>query len=152
MIYRGTEDGFKAEDFHGKCDYKGSTLGILKTESKDGEVRKSGWYTDIQWNSDFSFHGEYKAGSGNSFIFLLRDDIKFIILRCKNKEKELYRGRNMCFSIGLNALNVNSDCSIDDRCSSYLGDYYELPSAYEHYAVAGTYRFKILEMEVYKML
>ena len=52
MIYRGNKDGFKAEDFHGKCDNQGKTFGILKTETEDGEVRISGWYTDIQWKSD----------------------------------------------------------------------------------------------------
>ncbi len=53
MIYRGTEDGFKGKDFHRKCDNQGKTFGILKTEAKEGgQVRISGWYTDIQWTSD----------------------------------------------------------------------------------------------------
>ncbi len=50
LIYRGTEDGFKAKDFHGKCDNQGKTFGILKTETRDrGQVKISGWYTDIHW-------------------------------------------------------------------------------------------------------
>ncbi len=68
MIYRGTKDGFKGKDFHRKCDNQGNTFGILKTESNDGgQVKISGWYTDIQWTS-YEF---YKSGSGNSFLFLL---------------------------------------------------------------------------------
>ncbi len=67
MIYRATEDGFKANDFHGKCDNQGKTFGILKTEAKEvGQVKISGWYTDIQWTSN----GEQRSGSGNSFIFV----------------------------------------------------------------------------------
>ncbi len=34
MIYRGSKDGFKAEDFHGKCDNKGATLIIIKSEAE----------------------------------------------------------------------------------------------------------------------
>ena len=87
MIYRGTKDGFEGKDFHGKCDKQGKTFGILKTEAKDGgQVKISGWYTDIQWTSA----GGYKAGSGNSFIFTLRDNINFIKLRCTNKKREVY--------------------------------------------------------------
>ncbi len=87
MIYRGTNNGFKGEDFHRWCDNQGSTLGILKTEAEEGgQVKIFGWYTDIQWTSK----GGYKSGSGNSFLFLLRDDMNFIKLRCKNKEREVY--------------------------------------------------------------
>ena len=87
MIYRGTKDGFEAEDFHRTCDNQGSTFGILKTEARDGaQVKISGWYTDIQWTSSSGF----KEGSGNSFLFVLRDDMNFIKLRCTNKEKEVY--------------------------------------------------------------
>ncbi len=67
MIYRATKDGFKAEDFHGNCNNQGKTFGILKTRAYDGgQVRISGWYTDIQWTSIWGF----KSGSGNSFIFV----------------------------------------------------------------------------------
>ena len=31
LIYRATRDGFKAKDFHDKCDEKGPTLTIIKT-------------------------------------------------------------------------------------------------------------------------
>ena len=31
LIYRGSDDGFKASDFHKKCDDKGTTLFIIKS-------------------------------------------------------------------------------------------------------------------------
>jgi hypothetical protein len=31
LLYRATEDGFDAADFHRKCDNKGATLTIIKT-------------------------------------------------------------------------------------------------------------------------
>ena len=82
MIYRGTRDGFKAKDFHGKCDNKGATLIIVKSEESRSRIQRIfGAYTDIQWTSD----NGYKAGHGNSFLFVLRDDMNLIKLRCLNK-------------------------------------------------------------------
>jgi hypothetical protein len=49
LIYRGTKDGFKNKDFHGKCDNQGASLTIIKSKStkKGGKVRINGGYTDI---------------------------------------------------------------------------------------------------------
>ena len=35
MIYRGSEDGFRASIFHLKCDNKGPTLILIKSEAED---------------------------------------------------------------------------------------------------------------------
>jgi len=63
LIFRGSKDGFKAEDFHLLCDGKGKTVALIKTEAegKDyfgeeigaaaGQIRISGCYTDINWAS-----------------------------------------------------------------------------------------------------
>ena len=89
MIYRGTRNGFKAKNFHGKCDNIGATLIIIKSEEKNGGMQRIfGAYTDIQWTSVCG----YKAGSGNSFLFSLRDDHNFIQIRCTNKEREVLHG------------------------------------------------------------
>jgi hypothetical protein len=47
LIYRGSRDGFKAAVFHSKCDKKGPTLIIIKSEF--GKI--FGGFTDIEWNS-----------------------------------------------------------------------------------------------------
>ena len=99
MIYRATKDGFEGKDFHRKCDNQGKTFGILKTEAKEGgQIKISGWYNDIQWTS--SENGKYKSGSGNSFLFLLRDDMNFIKLRCINKKKEVYHHKDLLCGFG----------------------------------------------------
>ena len=97
MLFRGSKDGFKAEDFHRLCNGKGKTVALIKTEAEGndflrkeiagaaGQIRISGGYTDINWTSP-PYNGDYKSGSGNSFIFLLKDEKDFIKLRCKNKQ------------------------------------------------------------------
>ena len=47
LIYRGTKDGFAAKKFHLKCNYKGPTLSIIRTNK--GKI--FGGFTDIDWTS-----------------------------------------------------------------------------------------------------
>ena len=35
LIYRGSRDGFKAIDFHTKCDNQGPTISIIKSLSEE---------------------------------------------------------------------------------------------------------------------
>jgi len=67
LIFRGSKDGFKAEDFHRLCDGKGKTVALIKTEAEGynrhrrkiagaaGQIRISGFFTDINWTSDKGF-------------------------------------------------------------------------------------------------
>ncbi len=121
MIYRGTEDGFNGKDFHRKCDNQGKTFGILKTEAEEGrQVKISGWYTDIQWESS----GWNITGSGNSFLFVLGDDMNFIKLRCKNKEYEVFHCAEWLCGFGFGDLIIKSDCNINYHSKSKLGNSY----------------------------
>jgi hypothetical protein len=45
-----------------------------------------------------------------------------------------------------------NDCNINYDSYSYLGDYYGYESANKIYALAGSFFFKVLEIEVYKVL
>ncbi len=72
-----------------------------------------GGYTDIQWTSDEG----YKSGSGNSFLFTLRDDMNFITLRCTNKKIEVYHyiERLCCFGPDL---FIKDNCNINYHSGS----------------------------------
>ena len=50
LIYKMTENGSKAEDFHKCCDDKGPTLTIIKTTSH----RIFGGFTPLYWKGSFS--------------------------------------------------------------------------------------------------
>ena len=55
MIYRGTDNGFEAQDFHEKCDNYGETIVLIKAETKGGKSKIFGAYTDISWESQGGF-------------------------------------------------------------------------------------------------
>jgi hypothetical protein len=52
LLYRGTDDGFAAADFHERCDSKGPTITLIKTEF--GAL--FGGYTPISWSSPRMFN------------------------------------------------------------------------------------------------
>ena len=45
MIFRGTKNGFRAKDFHEKCDNKGPTITIVQ----DVKGYIFGGYTSMNW-------------------------------------------------------------------------------------------------------
>ena len=51
LVYRGSEDGFGAADFHRKCDNKGATISVIETT--DGEI--VGGYASVPWKSEGGF-------------------------------------------------------------------------------------------------
>ncbi len=73
-------------------------------------------------------------------------------LRCRDKEVEVYHDENILCSFGDYDLNIYDDCNINYHSNSELGDAYEKPSANDKYALAGSEYFKVLEIEVYKVL
>jgi hypothetical protein len=59
LLYQGSRDGFRAADFHAKCDEKGATVTIVK--STEGCI--FGGYSDLSWVGDI-----WKSSS-RAFLF-----------------------------------------------------------------------------------
>ena len=118
---------------------------------REEQVKISGWYTDIQWTSDKGDNDRCKEGSGNSFIFVMGDDMSLLKLRCTNKEDEVFDDKDLLCCFGFD-IYIVSDCNINYNSNSLLGSSYEKSSANESFALAGSPNFKVLEMEVYKVL
>ena len=76
LKYRGTRDGFKASDFHAKCDGIANTLTV--TKSKNGNV--FGGFTEKAWNSR-----GVNVTDPSAFIFSLvnKDENPFKVI-CSN--------------------------------------------------------------------
>jgi hypothetical protein len=146
LIYRASQDGFEAVNFHSKCDNKQNTLVIIK--STNGNV--FGGYTEQTWNHN----GGYKADL-NSFIFSfinkLNEPIKinwsrYNGIRCENIYGATFGGGH--------------DFHIADKSNTNTISYSNLGCSYTHsdYAfgsneaksfLAGSYNFQVSEIEVY---
>ncbi|KAG0222481.1 hypothetical protein BGW41_006001 [Actinomortierella wolfii] len=66
LLYRASRDGFQAEQFHARCDHRGPTVTVAKTEG--GQV--IGGYNAANWSSHVT--GLYSASTTN-FIFVFAD-------------------------------------------------------------------------------
>ena len=62
LIYRGSRDGTKPNDFHSKCDNQGPTICLFKNEK--GNI--FGGYSSISWTNSGGYHS-----APESFLFTL---------------------------------------------------------------------------------
>ena len=78
LLYRMTEDGIYPNDFHKKCDNKGTTIVFVETEDGD----RFGGYTELEWD-----RSNTDKKDESTFIFSFNS-------------KEKYIRRNNNYSIG----------------------------------------------------
>ena len=67
LLWKGSRDGFGASTFHTKCDKKGPTLTVVKSEHD----KVFGGYTSLNWES----RGDY-ANDPTAFIYSLTHKAK----------------------------------------------------------------------------
>ena len=47
LLYKASRDGFEYSDFHSRCDNKGPTICLIKSEHE----KTFGGFTNLNWNS-----------------------------------------------------------------------------------------------------
>ena len=149
LLYRATEDGFDAKDFHSRCDGHSPTLTIIKAQ-ETGYI--FGGVTETAWESMDAFKND-----PNAFIFSLTNKDSQPCKMKTNKAACSIRCLSTygpTFGEGRDIYVAN--CS-NKKTSSYsnLGHTY----AHPHYAygtdeaksfLAGSFTFQSNEIEVYK--
>ncbi|KAK8810678.1 hypothetical protein WA158_007253 [Blastocystis sp. Blastoise] len=107
LLYRGSRDGFDAEEFHGKCDNKGETIVIIKVINKQGIPCLFGGYTSISWTSS-----EYckLVRDNKAFLFTLQNPHKIPPQRFESKPE----GNNISHSFFCGPIFGGN--GIDDIC------------------------------------
>jgi hypothetical protein len=154
LIYRASQDGFEARDFHSKCDNKSDTLIVIKSTN----VNIFGGYTERNWKG--SNHESVDKDDPNAFFFsLVNKDNKPLKMnlcdeedggiRCNNSNGPIFGGNHGDSDLVIgDKSNKNTD-----NCSS-LDHYYEHPD-YEFQSneaekfLAGSKNFQVSEIEVY---
>ena len=151
LLYRGSRDGFRAEDFHSKCDGKGNTLTILKA---NGFV--FGGFTSASWESCDT--GKNKSDS-NAFLFSLTNkDNK----PCKMKIQPFnyaiicHSKRGPAFGIVcIDDICIADNANTNTNSFSSLGHSFKHPQYAEntneaHSFLASSDHFQLSEIEVYQ--
>lgn len=141
-LYRATRDGFGTRTFHERCDNRGPTVAIVQAQNHV----VFGAYTDIDWKSPKT---ETRVpGSGNSFMFRFNYDGELEVLKCLDKQHEVYHGRDTYIAFGKDFL------SLKDRTEGMYNREsasYEVPNVVEadEDLVGGLSEFAFFELEVF---
>lgn len=111
LLYRGSRDGFKGQAFHERCDEKGPTITLVKTEYD----RICGGYTGISWTNPWN--GGYRRDD-DAFIFSLTHKTKHGVT---DPENAVCHVSNYITWFGCNGnLYLDDDC---DKKPGQAGSY-----------------------------
>ena len=162
LLYRGTRDGFHANDFHSKCDNQGATLTIIKSEHN----QVFGAFTSQSWKSNkdnFNF-----VMDDSAFIFKIVTDhngnyqVQHFNINQNKKQYAIEAHHKYLVIFGGTTeiegdICIYSDCNLNNASYSNFGLTYELPTGYNYGTdeaksyLAGCYTFKVIEIEVFKI-
>ena len=160
LLYRGSKDGFSAYTFHQKCDNKGPTVVIIK--SNYGKV--FGGFTDVAWDSTTN---DFKKTT-KAFVFSIDRKSKYHV-KPGSESKAIYShssygptfGSAIVGGGGLFGGNIqNHDIYISNNSNISGNSYSNFPHSYicNEYVyngnsnyLAGAYNFAVTEIEVYSV-
>lgn len=136
LLFRASENKYKASNFHSKCDGNNNTVTLVKT--KNGKI--FGGFTDAKWDQSSS----YKSGS-NGFIFSLDNN-------------EIYYNKNSSYNIygvsGYGPYFGSGDFNISDNCKTNNSNE-NMGSSYENngkkYPLTGYSNFLVEDYEVFQL-
>jgi len=109
LVYRASQDGFEATNFHFKFDYKPNSLVVIKSEN--GNV--FGGYTERSWMPEEGEDRFFKADP-KSFIFSLTNN-ENNPLKIKWSENESIGCYNSWGPTFGGSYSIKSDIFIDDK-------------------------------------
>ena len=151
LLYRATNDGFKGENFHNKCDNQQGTITIIKTNLDF----VFGGYTSASWTNI-----EKYVNDEHAFIFSLRKkgvsrNEKFMVQEPNHAICGFREG--VRFGFGSDILICN-DSNLEYGSYTNFGVSYRLPEGYEYGTemtrsyLAGNYNHWLTkEIEIYKI-
>jgi hypothetical protein len=148
LLYRGTRDGFRSSDFHGKCDGYANTVTLIL--STNGSV--FGGFTSVPWASS----GGYQADqTPESFLFRVKHPANGdqIVCPISDKQKAISCGGSLgpTFGFGYD-LHVANNCHMTTSSYSKLGSSYRNDTGLSsELALAGQCHFKVKEIEVFSI-
>lgn len=159
LIFKMTENGFTAKDFHQYCDNKGPTLILIKTSNNE----IIGGFTPLNWEAKRERESKYDE-LGLTFLFSLTLNKKFDMIKLYTSPAIQNYG-NFGPSFGYDDLYLRTDLREGvSRAYRYCNFFYEgkvelIEEKGETLYIGGdkwgngiTVDFKVSEFEVYKVM
>jgi hypothetical protein len=175
ILWRGSRDGFTAQEFHRRCDGHPNTLTVIL----DTKGNIFGGFTPVKWESqvpndgevvleldggfDELFRDDYNGSSRKtvdslkSFLFTLKNPhnipAKRFALKAKEKQKEIWYGSEWgpCFGSGYD-IAVSDNCNANAYSFTSLGSCYTNDTGLSYDIVfTGSKYFQAREIEVFEV-
>jgi hypothetical protein len=117
LIYRASRDGFRAEDFHQKCDEKFNTLVLVKSTNSN----VFGGFSGRAWSSN----EEHKTDE-LSFVFsLINPNHEKKIIEISNESKGIHCKSQMGPCFGNEHLQISNSSNLNTNSSLKIGSDFE---------------------------
>jgi hypothetical protein len=149
ILWRGSRDGFRAREFHRRCDGHANTLTVIL----DTEGNVFGGFTPVKWES--SEFGKDKADDSlKSFLFTLTNPhnipARIFALRAEKKHQAIW-----CWSEGgprFKDIGINNYCNTHTNSWTSLGFSYTNDTGLDSKIVfTGSENFQVKEIEVFEI-
>ena len=138
LLFKSSVDGDDSQKFHQKCDYRGATITLVRSETG----RRFGGYNSLSWDKNL---GNYLS-KGDNFLFSF-DTRKYY----KNSSGSNHSYHNGSYGP---TFGGGHDLYISHQCMSNQNSYssksnYDMSSSYE--LNGGVQKFKVLDYEVFQI-
>jgi hypothetical protein len=120
LAWKGSRDGFEAQDFHRLCDRKGASLTIIKCQG--GNL--FGGYSPVSWDTPQLRKGTKKPAPG-CFIFTLTNPHGIPPTRYYGQEHS-----GVFFHSSCGPVFGSNDLRIEDSCDKHSCNKFEFPNKF----------------------
>ena len=148
LLYRASRDGWRAQDFHSRCDDKGPTITVIK--NTDGFV--FGGYADGPWSS----HNNW-THSSQAFLFSLHSPsgvgpVKLPLVQNHQYAMQCHASYGPTFGCTPHDIYVADGANGNANSYTNFGSTYQLPSGQSARTFfTGKNNFQAAEVEVYQV-
>jgi hypothetical protein len=151
LLWRGSRDGFRANDFHQRCDGCAPTLTLIS--DLNGNI--FGGFTPVAWESR-SFGKSKGDDTGRSYIFTLKNPhnvpAKKFSLICDRKSSAIRISSRFGPCFGKNDIVISDCCNTEPSHTSDFGGTYENKSGIEgKLFFTGSDTFRVKDIEVFEL-
>jgi hypothetical protein len=151
LLWRGGRDGFRAKDFHDRCDGHAPTLTVIL--DKAGNV--FGGFTSAAWESRPATN-HWKGDTGpSSFLFTLRNPLGAKVPPQTFTIRDEKRSQALCCSSDWGprffGISVSPDCTTDNKSYSHLEGYPNNTGLVGNTVFTGSPNFLLKEIEIFEI-
>ena len=136
LLYKASQHGDSASNFHSFCDGKENTLTLVITDKN----RRFGGFTAIKWDPNSSYKTDSQSfifSLDNSEIYYLKDPKSQSIIYCHSNYGPTFGGGHDFFIQNKSSAGENSGCNYDTKGKKY--------------PLSGESNFKLLDYEVFQI-